>query len=174
MTEPKRCCEPAPGKVIHLDSNGACRECGRQVSNNTVPVSEPSLQGTCSKGVCCTIQYGEDAGVCMLDNCSCHTPTPPPTEWEGRFDAKWKDDRYNRWFSCDQCGGLSNIGQVKDFIRETITKALAEQKAGMVEVVKKVPVEYAHTYGSENADTYRAHDAGQEQMKERIIKALSK
>lgn len=32
-----------------------------------------SIQGGCSKGVCCTIQFGEDAGICMLDNCRCHS-----------------------------------------------------------------------------------------------------
>lgn len=37
----------------------------------------------CSRETCCTIQYGEDAGVCMLDNCSCHTPkTTDSEDWE--------------------------------------------------------------------------------------------
>jgi len=40
------------------------------------------------------------------------------------------------------------------------------------EVVESVEIEKAHTYASENADIYRAHDAGQEQMKERILRAL--
>lgn len=37
----------------------------------------------CSKKTCCTIQYGEDAGVCMLDNCKCHKPRTENTEKEG-------------------------------------------------------------------------------------------
>lgn len=32
------------------------------------------MEYKCSKATCCTIQYGEDAGICMLDNCRCHSP----------------------------------------------------------------------------------------------------
>ena len=37
-----------------------------------------------------------------------------------------------------------------------------------------VEIERAHTYASENADVYRAHDAGQEQMKHRLLSLIRK
>lgn len=40
----------------------------------------------CSREKCCTIQYGEDAGVCMLDNCTCHSPkTSDSEDWEDKL-----------------------------------------------------------------------------------------
>lgn len=43
---------------------------------------------------CCTIQYGEDTGVCMLDNCSCHTPKTIHSEDtnERKLDMKPADE----------------------------------------------------------------------------------
>lgn len=35
-------------------------------------MTHPPRENECSKQTCCTIQYGEDAGICMLDNCKCH------------------------------------------------------------------------------------------------------
>lgn len=36
--------------------------------------------------------------------------------------------------------------------------------------IERPEVEYAHTYASENADIYRAHDAGQDMMNKKWIK----
>ena len=43
----------------------------------------------------------------------------------------------------------------------------------VLELIEKIPTEKAHTYASENADIYRAYDAGQEKFKQKVLAALS-
>ena len=52
-------------------------------------------------------------------------------------------------------------------------RAREERDGEIREAVLAIEIEKAHTYSSENADIYRAHDAGQKQMKSRILSLLT-
>lgn len=54
-----------------------------------------------------------------------------------------------------------------------IDQAIQQERERLVVEIKKVEIERAHTYASENADVYRAYDSGQEAMKNRIITLIS-
>ena len=58
--------------------------------------------------------------------------------------------------------------QMEDFIEQELKKE-REEIVGMIE---NQPIEKAHTYGSENAEMYRAYDNGQEQFKKDIINTI--
>lgn len=75
------------------------------------------------------------------------------TEWEGKSNPLM---------------GAFRVKARMDKIMPLFTALLAE----IEKEIGKVEVEYAHTYASENADIYRAHDAGQEEMKARILALL--
>ena len=62
----------------------------------------------------------------------------------------------------------SDIGELSDFIEQELKKE-REEIVGMIE---NQPIEKAHTYGSENAEMYRAYDNGQEQFKKDIINTI--
>jgi hypothetical protein len=57
-------------------------------------------------------------------------------------------------------------------IKQFINNLLAEQKAEIIERVENAPIHKAHTYASENADIYRAYDAGQERMKKDVLNII--
>ena len=56
-----------------------------------------------------------------------------------------------------------------DFLHSRESIAYKAGLEGVREKVKENPIDKAHTYGSENADVYRAYDAGQEQMKQKVL-----
>jgi hypothetical protein len=55
---------------------------------------------------------------------------------------------------------------------EGMDKAYEEGYQKAIAEIRKLPIERAHTYSSENADMYRTFDAGQEHFKNLALKAL--
>jgi len=77
------------------------------------------------------------------------------TIWD-RFYHQWT----NGSLDCKNEGSLSFL-QVETYLKSELSKE-----------IEKIKVEKSHTYASENADIYRAYDAGQEAMKKRIISKI--
>lgn len=69
---------------------------------------------------------------------------------------------------------------IKDFldldfdtkIKHFIEQELKKEREEIVGMIENQPIEKAHTYGSENAEMYRAYDNGQEQFKKDIINTI--
>lgn len=64
------------------------------------------------------------------------------------------------------------VGRYWHLVDSLISQAKREEAERMTTVVENMLVEKAHTYGSENADVYRAYDRGQEYMKKKILHSL--
>jgi len=62
------------------------------------------------------------------------------------------------------------IGDGESFLASFAQKVVE----GVRENVAETPIKRAHTYASENADEYRAFDAGQESFKERTLRRLAR
>ena len=59
-----------------------------------------------------------------------------------------------------------------DDIKHFIEQELKKEREEIVGMIENQPIEKAHTYGSENAEMYRAYDNGQEQFKKDIINTI--
>lgn len=82
----------------------------------------------------------QDALGCSNRDCPCHNGQhTEESSWERDFEARHNFDFSdpNRFNSCDECSGFSNVEQVKGFIRETL-EAQKKELAGRIEIKRKM------------------------------------
>lgn len=65
-------------------------------------------------------------------------------------------------------------GEQKKELETLISSLLEEKEKEVLKEVLNIEVEKAHTYGSENSDVYRAYDAGQELVINKIKSLIIK
>ena len=89
------------------------------------------------------------------------------------------------WNECPNCelGGEKPSKELDEMVRDftqVVPRAKSEVRSRLLayrntilEEVKKIEIDKAHTYASENAEIYRAFDDGQESFKQKILRVLT-
>lgn len=197
MTETKRCCEKCSGGAYPC-RNTSCVCHGLQ-KQHTVPVSEPSLQGKIEKvlenvfgdlvldggmrerkaakailalveGDVCDKHKKEDCMECFYTTQPIDpTPTPPPTEWEERFDEELAKLITKFVMTATHRNFVPEDNDAGSYLKEVVLQALAEQKASMVEIVEGM-----REPNQSVSEWYSGFNAALDKVKVTIIKALSK
>ena len=81
-------------------------------------------------------------------------------------------EKYGKEF-CVMCGHPTKADKVVKELKNALRSSQLRLLDGVREMVEETDIDKAHTYASENADVYRAYDAGQENFKKKILTELN-